>query len=117
MRQVPGRSTFATKSPIKIATVVLVKSSTANRRPAVPGIFVVIKVCSTATKIRGVARARRAFSTNSAGIAKLLIKVALLRLGFPAPRAIPTLTAATKAMRICNVRGIRCHQGLALVLT
>jgi hypothetical protein len=55
-------------------------------------------------------------NTNSAGIAKLVIKVALLRLGFPAPKAIPKMIARTRAMMIYKVRGIRFNQEIALIL-
>jgi hypothetical protein len=67
--QVPGSKMLATKSPTTILSVVLVKSSTNNRLPAVPGRLVVMKLWSTATRIKGVAKARSAFNTSSAGIA------------------------------------------------
>lgn len=58
--QVPGFKRFATISPMKIAISMLVNSSHTSFRPDRPGISVVIKACSTASKISGVASARKA---------------------------------------------------------
>jgi hypothetical protein len=50
-----------------IAITVFVNSSTANLRPARPGISVVKNACKTANKIKGVARVRKALMPKGWG--------------------------------------------------
>ena len=101
----PGRKILATSKPIAIATSVLVINKIDNFRPELLGISAVKKVWRMARKISGVARVRKALRISVLGNAKWLI-TSRSKIGFPAPKSMPTITATIRAATICKYNGI-----------
>jgi len=101
----PGHKIFATSQPIEIATSVLVINKIDNFRPELLGISAVKKVWRMARKISGVDRVRKALRISVLGNSKWLI-TSRSKIGFPAPKSTPTITATIRAATICKYNGI-----------